>query len=1412
LPIYRRNGRALGITFQNITVHGSASARTTVLDLPEILYRTIQAPLTLFHRLATNRKRPTRRILRDVSGVVFPGETLLVLGRPGAGCSTALRVLGNNREPFAAVEGEVRYASIDADVMAQKYGAEVVYCGEDDLHYANLSVGHTARFGLHLRGRKHRETDNSGKQGDFVEDMAGTLLHSLGIGHTADTVVGDSYVRGVSGGERRRVSLAESLTSNPAVACWDNPIRGLDSSAALKFLRMLKELSRATGMANVATLYQASESMYAECFDRVMVLYEGRMIFCGRAEEAKAYFVHLGFFCHSRQTTAEFLTAVTSPVERVVRDDHHGSVPLDPDAMADAFRKSEHYQRLTADIAQYNTTISSDPSHTKAFIAEHARLLARGALPHARQTANLYHQTLAVTRRHFHLTWNDRRSHLTALAMATTAALVNGSAFYMAPKTSTGSFMKGGGIFFSLIYFFLAALPHVTATVTARAILSKQSRLGILSPAALVLGQTLGDIPFALTEVLAFALPYYFLLGLDASTAGAFFTFYVVLAAFYSAALAMFRALGAWAPGESSAMLAAGAALPVALLYSGYAPPMPEALPWGRWLRRVSPSPWALEALLANEFGRIALGCTEAQMVPSGEGYGGGGRWQGCPLPGVAKGEKVVGGEEYLRAYYGYEKKHLWRNFGVVVAMWAVYVGLAVAGLAMTVRLAGGEGGVAFKRGAEMRDGGEGKMMEERDDGDAGFDVEKKAGAAPRPSPRLGTSPSMSDHQDSECEKDESGSDDEQQAGDLAATTTSAATFTFDKVTYTVTANGKEKALLNGVSGFVQPGQLTALMGASGAGKTTLLDTLAQRKADGTVGGEVLLNGRPLTGDFGRACGFCMQQDVHEPNATVREALQFSAVMRQPAEVPETEKLAYVENIIELLELTPITDAIIGKPGMAGLGVEERKRVTIGVELAARPSALLFLDEPTSGLDSQAAFSIVRFLQKIAAQGIPVLCTIHQPSGILFDMFDHVLLLAPGGKTLYFGETGHDCRTVVDYFARHGAVMGENENPAEFILNTATSNQDPTKDWARTWAESPEATSVQTKIADLKRTLQRPDEDANTPTNASPHRAFALPLSAQILKVTRRHWTSVWRDGPYNLSKLFKCIFCELFISFSFYKPSPSLQGTQNRVLFFLIFSWIVPSIMPDIQASWFAAFSLYRAREKNGIYHRNALVASLVLVELPWQCFSLSVVFCCVYWTLGYPATATQTGYEFLMFLLYGVFGTGFAQCVAAIFPTERLAGYANSLLWVVFTAFTGAAMPHALMNAFYRPWMFWADPLRYLVSGSAANVLHGVEVRCAEGDLTRFDPPPGRSCGAYMQAYLERSSGYLVNPEAEADCKYCGYATGDEYAASLDFWWDKRWRDLGIFVVFCVSNIVLVFLVPWLREKGTKGWWRRS
>ena len=129
-------------------------------------------------------------------------------------------------------------------------------------------------------------------------------------------------------------------------------------------------------------------------------------------------------------------------------------------------------------------------------------------------------------------------------------------------------------------------------------------------------------------------------------------------------------------------------------------------------------------------------------------------------------------------------------------------------------------------------------------------------------------------------------------------------------------------------------------------GKTALLDVLAARKNIGTIGGGILVDAVPISSSFARSTSYAEQLDVHEPTATVREALRFSADLRQPITTPQAEKYAYVEEVISLLEMEDIADAIIGSPE-AGLAVEARKRVTIGIELAAKPQLLLFLDEPT---------------------------------------------------------------------------------------------------------------------------------------------------------------------------------------------------------------------------------------------------------------------------------------------------------------------------------------------------------------------------------------------------------------------------------------------------------------------------------
>lgn len=141
------------------------------------------------------------------------------------------------------------------------------------------------------------------------------------------------------------------------------------------------------------------------------------------------------------------------------------------------------------------------------------------------------------------------------------------------------------------------------------------------------------------------------------------------------------------------------------------------------------------------------------------------------------------------------------------------------------------------------------------------------------------------------------------------------AIFHWSGVSYDIKVGKETKTLLQDVDGWVKPGTLTALMGATGAGKTTLLDVLASRASAGVVTGQIMVDGRQRDTGFQRKTGYVQQMDLHLPTATVREALNFSALLRQPASVPKHEKLAYVDEVLRLLEMEAYAEAIVGVPG-----------------------------------------------------------------------------------------------------------------------------------------------------------------------------------------------------------------------------------------------------------------------------------------------------------------------------------------------------------------------------------------------------------------------------------------------------------------------------------------------------------------
>lgn len=287
----------------------------------------------------------------------------------------------------------------------------------------------------------------------------------------------------------------------------------------------------------------------------------------------------------------------------------------------------------------------------------------------------------------------------------------------------------------------------------------------------------------------------------------------------------------------------------------------------------------------------------------------------------------------------------------------------------------------------------------------------------------------------------------------------------------------------------------------------------------GVITGQMLVDGKVRDESFQRKTGYVQQQDLHLHTSTVREALNFSALLRQPAHYSRQEKLDYVNTVISLLNMEEYSDAVIGVPG-EGLNVEQRKRLTIGVELAARPQLLLFLDEPTSGLDSQTSWSICNLMEKLTRSGQAILCTIHQPSAMLFQRFDRLLLLAKGGRTVYFGEIGKNSKTLIDYFVRNGGPdCPPNANPAEYMLEVigAAPGAHTDVDWPAVWRQTPEYREVQNELARL---------GERTPTQTQPsaegvpaYDEFAASFGTQLLEVMKRVFQQYWRSPTYIYSK-----------------------------------------------------------------------------------------------------------------------------------------------------------------------------------------------------------------------------------------------------------------------------------------------------
>ncbi|KAH7477094.1 ABC transporter G family member 38 [Phytophthora ramorum] len=483
------------------------------------------------------------------------------------------------------------------------------------------------------------------------------------------------------------------------------------------------------------------------------------------------------------------------------------------------------------------------------------------------------------------------------------------------------------------------------------------------------------------------------------------------------------------------------------------------------------------------------------------------------------------------------------------------------------------------------------------------------------------------------------------------------------------------------------------------------MDVIAHRKPGGSVRGRILLNGHAATDLAMRRCtGYCEQTDVHCEGATFREALTFSAFLRQPAEVPDSVKQDTVQECLDLLDLHPIADRIV-----RGASMEQLKRLTVGVELAAQPS-ILFLDEPTSGLDAAAAKAIMQGVQKVARSGRTVLTTIHQPSAEVFALFDSVLLLQRGGRTVYFGDVGPNCRDLVQYFEQLPGVapLQPEANPATWMLecigagvNTGSKSSGG-MDFADIFKTSKLQRQLETAMQEPG--VACPSENHAELTFASKRAAGAL---VQLDFLLQRSFRSYWRTASYNITRAGISLVLALIFGVAFLEADyGSYAGANAGVGMLFIatgFNGIV-SFFGVLPVAVGDRASFYRERAGQ-TYSALWYFMAGSIVEIPYV-FASTLLFSVVFYPMvGFTGGIASGALFWVNTALLVLLQVYMGQLLAYALPTAELAMVVGVVVNTASFLFMGFNPPVNSIPAGYK-WLYQIVPLRYSFSALAALV----------------------------------------------------------------------------------------------------------
>lgn len=479
------------------------------------------------------------------------------------------------------------------------------------------------------------------------------------------------------------------------------------------------------------------------------------------------------------------------------------------------------------------------------------------------------------------------------------------------------------------------------------------------------------------------------------------------------------------------------------------------------------------------------------------------------------------------------------------------------------------------------------------------------------------------------------------------------------------------------------------------------MDCLCGRKTSGLITGDIRVNGFPKEqSTFARVMGYVEQTDVHMPQATVSEACHFSAHLRLPTTVQRAARKAFVEEIMALVELDKLQDSYVGVPGVSGLSVEQRKRLTLAVELVANPS-IVFMDEPTSGLDARAAGVVMDAVRATVDTGRTVVCTIHQPSVDIFQAFDELLLLKPGGSTIFFGAMGDDAEKLIDYFQ---AIPGVspcplNYNPANWMLEVSSpANEEALGiDFAQVFSSSSLSRDMDAAIA--KHEVPKPG--AAPPQYSEMHTSsFGAQLAANL----RRDFTVYNRAPEYNVVRAVVTILIGFCFGTMFWRQGDNrttVAGVLNimgvlysSTLFLGISNCLTVQHLVSAQRTVF-----YRERAA-GMYSPFSFALAQQLVEVPYLAGQTVVYAAIVYWMVWFDRSASKFFWFCLLFYLTLHYFTTLGMAAVNLTASVQLANVLSSFLFGFFNLLAGFLIPIPAMPRYWF-WAAYLNPVYWSIYG---------------------------------------------------------------------------------------------------------------